>query len=94
MDLDAFQQMLDAPNRSQQDLLVILANARRKNAFHQKVEVLERLAAVPSLKMGVDWDWNGRGLASDRLDADALLQELGGLTSATDRGLDQDSVVH
>lgn len=45
----------------------------------QKVEILERLSAVAQLKMGVDWDWNGRGQAPDRLDADDLLRELGEL---------------
>jgi hypothetical protein len=41
MDLEAFQQMLDAPNRSQQEFLCILSNARRKNALPQ-VLLVER----------------------------------------------------
>lgn len=42
----------------------------------QKVEILERIAAVSRFKMGVDWDWNSRGLAPGRLDPDELLREL------------------
>lgn len=44
---------------------------------NQKLEILERLSAVAQLKMGVEWDWNGRGQAPGRLDADELLRELG-----------------
>ena len=47
----------------------------------QKVEILERIASVSSLRMGVDWDWNGRGLAPGRVDVDDLLRELQDLAS-------------
>lgn len=43
---------------------------------NQKVEILERLGAVAHLKMGVDWDWNGRGLSPVHVDANELLEEL------------------
>ena len=46
---------------------------------NQKVEILDRLGSVAHLHLGVDWDWNGRGQAPDRLDADELLRELEGL---------------
>lgn len=42
----------------------------------QKVEILERIASVSNLRMGVDWDWNGRGLAPGRVDVDDLLRDL------------------
>jgi hypothetical protein len=46
----------------------------------QKVEILERIASVSNLRMGVDWDWNGRGLAPDRIDADELFRELSAMS--------------
>ncbi len=47
----------------------------------QKVEILERIASVSNLRMGVDWDWNGRGVAPGRVDVDDLLRELQDLAS-------------
>lgn len=47
----------------------------------QKVEILGRIASVSNLRMGVDWDWNGRGLAPGRVDVNDLLRELQDLAS-------------
>ena len=47
----------------------------------QKVEILERIASVSNLRMGVDWDWNGRGVAPGRVEVDDLLRELQDLDS-------------
>ena len=43
---------------------------------NQKVEILERLGGVAQFRVGVDWDWNGRGLSPAHVDANELLEEL------------------
>lgn len=43
---------------------------------HQKVELLSKFAAVAGLRMGEDWDWNGRGADSPPPSSDDLLREL------------------
>lgn len=42
----------------------------------QKVELLMKFATVAQLRMGVDWDWNGRASNLPQLSADELLLEL------------------
>lgn len=45
---------------------------------HQKIELLEKFAAIAGLRMGRDWDWNDRSKGAQIVDADRLLDELRG----------------
>lgn len=41
----------------------------------QKVELLMKLAAVASLRIGIDWDWDRRGASSPEVSPDEVLRE-------------------
>lgn len=45
---------------------------------HQKIELLEKFAAVAGLRIGRDWDWNDRSKGTQFVDVDTLLDELSG----------------
>lgn len=45
---------------------------------HQKIELLEKFAAVAGLRIGRDWDWNGRSKVAPFVDVDTLLAKFKG----------------